>query len=267
MNEEKEITKPSLTQRRKITGIKDISEDSPMKPKIMGMDESSEDVSIVKVGGVILAVIVVAVVAAFLIISLQGGDDKENKDNNTTPTPTVTVAPTSTDNNTQTSPTPTPIVTVTPSPQEDDDDDTPGVVGQFGQGSQSLTSTATALEYRIRTYQWTNESTYYEFNLPLEKVSGTSDNPSVKASYNAENDLILEVENITQFTSCTYLNENNSNMTYGNVNKVSCEKQGNKFVFTIDTTTKTDFKLSFEEREIAVNKEKVNAIVVQVKNK
>ena len=265
---EKEITKPSLTQRRKITGSTKISDEPSLKPMMMGEDmDSSDDISIVKVAGVIVAVVVVAIIAAFLIINLQSSGDNEPEDTQqeeTKTTPTPTTKPTTTPEETSdTTPTPTPAVTKTPS----DSGDTTTQPGSFGQGSQSLSSSATAADYKIRTYQWINASGYYEFNLPVERTAGTSDNPGVKASYNDGGDLILEVENINLFSSCSYLNENNSNMSYGNVNKVSCEKQGNKFVFTIDTITKTDFKLSYEEREIALNGEKASSVVVQIKNK
>ncbi len=270
---ESEITKPSLTQRRKITGQKPMSipkkEDDNSKPPIEkqvkndGGDNESDDISIVKVVGVILAVVVVAVIAAFLIIRLQsdsGGDEEPE----TTPTPTVTESPEPT---TTTSPTATPSVTATPTvtPTSTPPSGDENLENDFGQTTQYLTTDASGASIKIRTYQWIHTSNYYEFSLPVEATSGDVNIPNAEAKYNDDGDIILEVSNISSFSSCTYLNEHNDNMTHGNVEKVSCEKVGDKYVFTVDIIgDKTDFSLTTGMKE--VSDEEVDAVILKVKD-
>lgn len=266
---ESEIVKPSLTQRRKITGQKPMSipkkeeEKAPPMvkemPKIEKAEGSSDDISIVKVVVVIVAVIVVAVIAAFLIIKLQSDSGEEGEVEPTpevteTPTPTVTATPTVTPSVTAT---PTVTPTVTPNPGEENLDN------EFGQSTQYLTTDASGASIKIRTYQWINTSTYYEFALPVQAISGDVNIPNAEAKYNDDGDLVLEVSNISSFASCTYLNEHNDNMAHGNVEKVSCEKVGDKYVFTVDIVgAKTDFKLTTGMKE--VSDEEVDAVILQV---
>lgn len=273
------IDKPSLTQRRKISGSTSFpaaEESQPastmMKPKVTKVTEAeSDEVSIGKVVMIVVGVVIVALVAALLIQFIQGQNNNSD-DNTPTPTPTpttvVTVTPTI-----DPSITVTPSVTTTTTPTTEPTPTTsvtnPGnenLTNQFGQAAQFLNAGATGNSIRIRTYQYLNMSGHYEFSLPVQATSGSVNIPTTQASYNADGDLELVVENISQFSSCNYLNSNNSNMEYGNVNKIECVSNGGgKYTFKIDTKAKTDFMLTTGKKDI--NGEDVDAVIIQIKNK
>lgn len=275
---DKDIPKPSLTQRRKITGSRSMKDDSgpiikPLseigKKHLEEFDESGGDISVGKVVLVFVAIIILAVVAAVVFLNFQ---NKSTGDVNTTTTPTESVEATPTVEDTPTeSPTVSPTITETPTDTTTPTPTTtqPAGANDFSQNAQSITSTATGNTVKIRTYQYKKEkgTSFFEFALPVVPLSGTEAIPNAEASYNDAGDIVLKVKNIGSFTSCNHLNENNSGMAFGNVIKVTCERvTTGEFNFTIDIkASKTDFKLFTDKRPVTADEE-VDAVIIQVKN-
>ena len=268
----KEITKPSLTQRRKVSGSKSLSSAGKVASSPVKVSGNSDDISIGKVIMIIMGVVILAIIAAFLVQFLQGGGESDTDPEATTVKDTTTIIVddndlTSTGSISDSSDTTEDDTTIV---ESNDDDPEPPVNEQldnnFGSSTQYINSGASGASFRIRTYQWENQSSYYEFNLPVARESGSYDYPNAKASYNSDGDLELTIENITSFSSCSWLNDNNSGMEYGNVLTVTCKEVDGNFVFTLDTKTETDFKLTTGLRKINSGEE-VEAIIVQVNNK
>lgn len=272
---DKDIPKPSLTQRRKITGSRSMKDDSGpiIKPlseigkKNLDEFEEGGDISVGKVVLVFVAIIILAVVAAVVFLNFQ---NKSSGDVNTTTTPTDSAEATPTEEVEET-PTASPTITETPTdtPTPTPTTTQPAGANDFSQNAQSLTSTATGNTIKIRTYQYKKEkgSSFFEFALPVVPLSGTEAIPNAEASYNDAGDIVLKVKNIGSFTSCNHLNENNSGMAFGNVIKVTCERvTTGEFNFTIDIkASKTDFKLFTDKRPVTTDEE-VDAVIIQVKN-
>ncbi|HEX9804097.1 MAG TPA: hypothetical protein VGA67_00280 [Candidatus Dojkabacteria bacterium] len=253
-----EIQKPSLTQRRKITGSNNLSSQNTNPLSILNSDEDeggSEDISIVKVVGIILAVVIIAVIAALVIINLQGGDDdpQDSNDVETTPTPTPTVIVTP-----SVSPTPT-LVT-----DEDTDEDTD--TDTEGSSDASFSSGATGSSIKIRTYQYSNFAAYFELALPSESTTGGDNVPNATASYNTSSDLVVEISNINSFGSCGFMNTKSEEgaFNYNNVSGITCAKVGDKYTLTFDTAKTTSVKLLSEKRSINSGAETLDALIIQV---
>jgi len=276
MNSSDEINKPSLTQRSK-SGISRITTQNSQnignvklnlnKPKKIStkIQNGSDDISLGKVLLVIIAVVVVAIIAALLVQQLQSSsieDKQKDTDQGVTQTvtPMPTIKPTSTPTVSST-PTPTVIPTVTPTPGTSLGD---VLDNNWGQTIQYIKTAATGKSIRADTIQWEYTHTYFEMNLPGTAVSGSVNIPNANASYDEDGKIKFEIENIYSMVACAATAANPTALSMYNINSVTCQKVGDKYVYTIDVDSKVDFKLTTGKREIP-NKGEYDALILQVK--
>jgi cytoskeletal protein RodZ len=294
----KEVKKPSLTQRRGITGSKSLSskeseisqklDKSPLNRSNASSDNDNDDISLAKVVVIIIVVILLAVASAFGIIQLQEGDTEdsnvveENQDQDQDTQPTQEIEPTDVEEEPEPTEEPeeveptsveedseSPEEGPTPTPSQDNtDEETQTNDGEFSTSAQTLDTGSQDQNIRIRTYQYDNSNReYYEFLLPSESINGSVDLPSSTAEYNANGNLVFTVSNVdSNFIGiCDYLNDRSTEVAYGNVVSISCTNLGEgSFEFLVDTINETPFLL--EESTTEIDGEEVSAVSLKIQN-